>query len=554
MRDLWYKTAIIYELDVATFADGNGDGVGDFVGLASRLPYIAGLGATCVWLMPFYPTPNRDDGYDVTDYYSVDPRFGTLGDFVQFTHEAKSHGLRVIVDLVINHTSDQHPWFKSARRSRRSPYRDWYVWSEKRPPNSDKGTVFPGYQETIWSYDRRARAYYYHRFYDFQPDLNVANPAVREELERIMGFWLQLGVDGFRVDAAPFLIEHVDVPGQPKAARREPFIHLQDFRGFTQWRQGDAVLLGEANVPMDQIVEYFGDGDRMHMLFNFHVNQYLWLALVQERVEPLVMAIEALPDLPEVGQWASFLRNHDEIDLSGLTDQERQQVYAACGPEPTMQLYGRGVRRRLATMLGGNERRIELALSLMFSLPGTPVLLYGDELGMGEDLSLPERLSVRVPMQWSGEANGGFSSADCRKLVRPVVRGPYGYEHVNVIRQQRDPDSILNHVERLIRTYKQCPALGWARPNLIRTDQPSVLAHRSEWRSECVVVLHNLAESPCVVRLKTTVGRGERLVELISDGDYVPVERLDQPLLLEGYGYRWLRVDGARSAPGSTTG
>src|SRR5262245_46168644 len=217
MRDLWYKTAVIYELDVETFADGNGDGVGDFVGLTSRLPSIAGLGATCVWLMPFYPTPNRDDGYDVTDYYGVDPRLGTLGDFVQFTHEAESHGLRVIVDLVINHTSDQHPWFKSARRSRRSPFRDWYVWSKTRPPDYDKGTVFPGYQDAIWSYDRRAQAYYYHRFYDFQPDLNVANPAVREELERVMGFWLQLGVAGFRVDAAPFLIEHVDVPGQPPA-------------------------------------------------------------------------------------------------------------------------------------------------------------------------------------------------------------------------------------------------------------------------------------------------------------------------------------------------
>jgi maltose alpha-D-glucosyltransferase/alpha-amylase len=312
---------------------------------------------------------------------------------------------------------------------------------------------------------------------------------------------------------------------------------------------------------MDRIAEFFGhDGDRMHMLFNFHVNQYLWLALVQERAAPLIEALEALPDLPEVAQWASFLRNHDEIDLSGLTEEERQQVYAACGPEPGMQLYGRGVRRRLAPMLEGNERRIELALSVMFSLPGTPVILYGDEIGLGDDLSLPERLSVRVPMQWSGESNGGFSTAgadgrSCPRLVRPMAReGPYGYAHRNVIRQQRDPTSILGHVERLIRTYKQCPALGWSRPNVLETDQPGVLAHRSDWRGESLLLLHNLAQSPCTVRLAPKARPPGRLVELISDRDYVPVEDPARPFLLEGYGYRWFRIDSQHAAGGATTG
>jgi maltose alpha-D-glucosyltransferase/alpha-amylase len=552
VRDLWYKSAVVYELDVETFADSNGDGVGDFAGLTARLPYLAGLGVTCLWLMPFYPSPNRDDGYDVTDYYAVDPRYGSLGDFVQFTHEASRHGLRLIVDLVVNHTSDQHPWFQAARSDPKSPFRDWYVWSRKKPADAHKGVVFPGVQEAIWSWDKKARAYYHHRFYRFQPDLNVANPAVREEIQRIMGFWLQLGVHGFRIDGAPFLIEHTDGDhGFPKV---DPFQYLIDMRAFMQWRQGDAVLLGEANVSMDEIDDYFGDGDRLHMLFNFYVNQRLWLALVRGDARPLRDAVAALPDLPEVGQWGSFLRNHDEIDLGRLTDEERQEVYAATGPEPDMQLYDRGVRRRLATMLNGNSRKIELAFSLMFSLPGTPVIYYGDEIGMAENLSLPERMSVRTPMQWSGEPNGGFSTAR-GKLVRPVLsEGPYGYQHVNVVRQQRDTDSIANHVERLIRTYKQCPAVGWGKPRLVVCDQPGVLALRFDWRGECVLVLHNLAEAPCVARLEKAAEPDERLIELLSDGDYAEVGHAGDAIALEGYGYRWFWVDGEGRRVGASSG
>jgi maltose alpha-D-glucosyltransferase/alpha-amylase len=324
-------------------------------------------------------------------------------------------------------------------------------------------------------------------------------------------------------------------------------------RAFLQWRRGDAVLLGEANVAMDEIGEYFGNGDRIHMLFNFYVNQYLWLALVRGDARPLREAIEALPDLPEVGQWGSFLRNHDEIDLGRLTDEQRQEVYAATGPEPHMQLYDRGVRRRLATMLNGNQRKIELAFSLMFSLPGTPIVYYGDEIGMAEDLSLPERFAVRTPMQWSGEPQGEFTTA--RKAVRPVVsEGAHGYQHVNVVWQQRDPDSIANHVEMLIRTYKQCPAVGWGKPRLVECDRPSVLALRYDWRGECVLVLHNLGEAPCLARLKKAADPGERLVELLSDGDYVPVQHGADPIALEGYGYRWFRVDGEGRRVGAETG
>jgi maltose alpha-D-glucosyltransferase/alpha-amylase len=542
VRDLWYKNAVIYGLDVETFADGDGDGVGDFRGLTSRLPYLAGLGVTCLWLLPFYPTPNRDNGYDVVDYYGVDRRLGTLGDFVQFMHEAEECGLRVIIDLVVNHTSDQHPWFKSARRDPASPFRDWYVWSKRRPPNADEGMVFPGVQKSIWTYDRQARAYYLHHFYDFQPDLNVSNPAVREEIQRIMGYWLRLGVSGFRVDAAPFLIEYLGLPDKGKV---DPFVHIREMHDFLSWRRGDGVLLAEANVPMKLLGEYFGDGNRMHILYNFAVNRSLFAALALGQARPLIEALRALPDLPEVGQWGTFLRNADEIDLSGLSEEDSSCVYAACGPEPDMQLYDRGIRRRLAPMLRGNPRKIALAFSLLFSLPGTPVLYYGDEIGMGDDLSLPERNSVRTPMQWTGETNGGFSAAPRRRLVRPVVQGgPYGYETVNVLWSQRDPDSILNHVERLIRTYKQLPALGRGAWSVLETDQPSVLAHRTDWAGESLLVLHNLAEGPCEARLKERP-KPAQMTEVLSDGSgYVPATDASQPILLEGHGFRWFRLDG----------
>jgi maltose alpha-D-glucosyltransferase/alpha-amylase len=377
----------------------------------------------------------------------------------------------------------------------------------------------------------------------------MSNPAVREEIQRIMGFWTQLGVSGFRVDAAPFLIEDLGLPD----GQRDPFVHIREMHDFLTWRRGDAVLLAEANVPMDVLGDYFGDGDRMHLLYNFPVNRSLFAALAQGRATPLIEALRALPRIPEIGQWAIFLRNADEIDLSGLSKEDMEAVYAACGPEPDMQLYDRGIRRRLAPMLRGNPRKIALAFSLLFSLPGTPVVYYGDEIGMGDDLSLPERNSVRTPMQWSDEPNGGFSTAPRRRLIRPVVeRGAYGYSAVNVLASQRDPDSILNHVERLIRTYKQLPALGRGYWSVLDTDQPSVLAHRSDWRGESVLVLHNLAEQPCEVRLKGRVCPSE-LREVLSDGSgYRPATDAGQSILLEGHGFRWFRLDGDRRTAGGS--
>src|SRR5215203_577498 len=389
INDLWYKNAVIYCLSVGTYMDANGDGIGDFKGLMRRLDYLHGLGVTAIWLMPFQVSPHRDDGYDVSDYYGVDRRYGTLGDFVEFAHGAKQRGIRVIIDLVVNHTSNEHPWFDEARRDPNSKYRDWYVWSKKKPSRAHEGMVFPGVQKSTWSYDAQAKAWYFHRFYDFQPDLNTSNPEVQAEILKIMGFWIQLGVSGFRMDAVPFIIA---TKGADVKKPEQQYDMLRSFREFLQWRQGDCIVLAEANVLPETDLEYFGDdGDRMHMMFNFQVNQHLFYALASADTRPLIKAMKATKPRPATAQWGIFRRNPDELDLGRLTDEQRQTVFDAFGPDADMQLYDRGIRRRLAPMLDGDRRRIELAYSLMFTLPGTPVIRYGDELGMGDDLKLPER-------------------------------------------------------------------------------------------------------------------------------------------------------------------
>src|SRR4051812_21872814 len=377
--DLWYKNAIIYSLNVATYMDGDDDGIGDFKGLTSRLDHIAKLGVNCIWLLPFYPSPRLDHGYDVTDYYDVAPELGTLGDFVEFSHQARLLGIRLIIDLPINHTSDRHPWFEAARNDPNSPYREYYVWSRTRPEHADDGVVFPGFQSSVWTYDPRARAWYFHRFYPHQPDLNILSPAVRAEMFKIVGFWLELGVSGFRIDAAPFVVEEV----KANAPVHRNYEFFGELRKFLSWRRGDAILIGEANVQPSELPEYFGDSSRLHMLFAFLVNQHLFLTFARQQAEPVARSLSMLPKLPELGQWAHFLRNHDELDLGRLTTEEREECYRVFAPDPDMKLYERGVRRRLAPMLNGDRRRIELAFSLMFSLPGTPVIYYGDELGMG---------------------------------------------------------------------------------------------------------------------------------------------------------------------------
>jgi maltose alpha-D-glucosyltransferase/alpha-amylase len=543
LSDLWYKNAIVYALNVETFMDGDGDGCGDFEGLTRRLDYLESLGVDALWLAPFQPSPQRDDGYDISDYYNVATRLGSSGDFVEFMRQSESRGIRVIIDLVVNHTSDRHPWFRTARESRDAPTRDWYVWAPKRPPNWRSGTVFPGVQRDTWTRDPKTREWYYHRFYDHEPDLNMENPHVREELRRIMGYWLQLGVAGFRVDALPFLLEK---PSRVGGRASTDFDLLHRIRDMVQWRRGDAVLLAEANVPPDQNGRYFADGDGVHMMFNFWANQHLFASLATQDARPLAQALRETRSLPEGAQWAHFLRNHDELDLGHLDDDARDAVFREFGPEPSMQLYDRGIRRRLAPMLG-DRRRIELAYSLLFSLPGTPVLRYGDEIGMGDNLRLRERMAIRTPMQWSAGHQAGFSSAD--RTVAPVIqRGVYSADNVNVEQQWRDPSSLLRWTSRLIRARKACPEIGWGTWDIVPTRPPNVLAIEYAWRGTSLVCLHNLAGHPVEVSLRPSTDERGILANVITDEISTAgrdgVHRID----LDAYDYRWYRVGGLEYA------
>jgi maltose alpha-D-glucosyltransferase/alpha-amylase len=540
MRENWYRQAVIYSLDVDTFQDSDGDGVGDLPGLISRLEYLARLGVTCLWLSPVHPSPRRDGGYDVSDYYGIAPEIGSLGDFVDLVHQARNLGMRIMIDLVVNHTSNEHPWFQSARASEDSPYRDWYVWSADEPSDITQGMVFPGRQKTTWSYDDEAGAWYYHRFYDFQPDLNMANPAVRREIEKIVAFWLQLGVSGFRLDAAPFIIE-LTTPNDPNPSH--DFDWLTSFRARLSSRRGDAVILAEANVARDELLNYFGDGHRLQMLFNFILNARTFLALARADATPIVQALTAVPSLPPACQWATFLRNQDEVDLSQLVGHEREDVFAAFGPAPEMQLYGRGIRRRLATMLGGDRRRIEMAYALQFSLPGTPVIRYGDEIGMGDDLSLSDRTAIRTPMQWSAAPNGGFSSAPPKEVQPPVIAdGDYGYPRVNVEQQIRDPQSLLRWFTLALRTLREYPEFGSGDTRPVDTGERDVLAVVHDAPDGAMLALTNLGKRHVRIDLGAQPEQGDDVREVFSDSEYDPPEKDLEQLELRPYGYRWIRL------------
>jgi maltose alpha-D-glucosyltransferase/alpha-amylase len=541
--DLWYKNAVIYCLDVEKYQDGNGDGIGDFEGLMRRLDYLQGLGVSCVWLQPFYASPNRDNGYDVADYYNIDPKHGSLGDFVAFMNRADALGIRVIVDLVVNHTSTDCPWFRDARQDKNSFFRDWYVWADERPKNHKEGIVFPGQQTTTWSFDHMARKYYFHRFYNHQPDLNTWNPYVRAEIQKVMGFWLQLGVSGFRMDAVPFLI-------QKKGAGVEwdqDFTLLKEMRDFLQWRSGEAILLAEANVPPDESMKYFGEeGDRIQMMLNFPVNQRIFYALATADLDPLIWALQQTYKRPPNAQWLQFLRSHDELDLGRLTEEQREKVFKAFGPKKNMQLYDRGIRRRLTPMLHNNRRLMELAFSLLYSLPGTPMMQYGDEIGIGDDLRLPERECARTPMQWTDERHGGFSRS--KKIVRPAIDDKtYGFQRVNVASQRRDPNSLLNWTERMIRVRKQCQEISWGTFTILRTNVREVLALRYDWRDTSLLTLHNFSNQTQKVTVKVDSKRDENLVE-VFDGHHSRshpdgAHRIE----LGPYSWRWYRVGSADS-------
>ncbi|MDQ3475039.1 MAG: alpha-amylase family protein [Actinomycetota bacterium] len=539
--DLWWKNAVVYCLDVQTFADSNGDGIGDFAGLTEHIDYLAGLGITCLWLMPFYRTADLDDGYDVSDYYSIDPRLGTFGDFTEFIRTAKDRGLRVIADLVVNHSSDQHEWFQAARRSRDSRFREFYVWRDEIPHDGPEGEVFPADQGGVWTYDAEAGQYYLHRFYRHQPDLNVASHAVREEIRKVIGFWLAQGLSGFRVDAVPFLLE---VDGIDEPMELDPHDYLSDLRAFLGRRSGDAILLGEVNLPPAEQRKYFGDedGDELHLLFDFIGMQSTYLALVRRDAGPVATWLRRRPSIPDEGAWATFLRNHDELTLDKLDD-ERAEVFAAFGSDPDMQLYNRGIRRRLPTMLGGDQRWIRLAYGLMFALPGTATLSYGEEIGMGENLDIDDRLAVRTPMQWTGDPSAGFSSAPADALVRPITDDPqFASSAVNVRDQRRDPDSLLNWFERLIRLRKELPEVGWGTCEVIETGNPAVLALRHDWEGRTLITAHNLKPRTAVATIEFDKPGGVTLRELLGQSGTIRVRNGRAKIHLGPHEQRWLRL------------
>ena len=531
--DLWWKNAVIYCLDVQTFFDTDADGCGDLVGLTERIDYLAGLGVTCLWLMPCFPSPERDDGYDISDYYAVDEKLGNLGDFAEMLRTAQDRGIRVIIDLVVNHTSHRHKWFQSARKGRDAPYHDYYVWQDEKP-EVETEVVFPGEETSNWAWDDEARRWYFHRFYSEQPDLNTANPAVRDEIAKIGAFWLALGVVGYRIDAVPFLLEEVS---GPEGDSKDPHSLLRELGTYLTRRRGDAVLLGEVNLPYDKGIEFFGDhGDELNMIFNFRLNQAMFLALARREVAPLVAVLKKMPDIAPECQWTNFVRNHDELTLDQLTDKEREEVFAAFAPEEDMRIYGRGIRRRLPSMLDFDEARIRLVYSLMFSLPGTPALFYGEEIGMTENPAIEGRLSSRSPMQWSADPHAGFSSApDGARLCRPLPDEPAA----NVADQRRDPHSLLNWMERLIRQRKECPEFGWGHLEVLHADG-SVLVHRCEWDGTAVVAIHNLGDKAVAAPLPDDC---DRLVDLLGDDDAEPGGKIT----IEPYGFRWLRAHGHHS-------
>jgi maltose alpha-D-glucosyltransferase/alpha-amylase len=444
----------------------------------------------------------------------------------------------VLVDLVVNHTSNEHPWFQEARRDKGSKFRNYYVWTQESPEDGGQHAVFGEQQGGNWAFDEEAGAYYYHTFYKHQPDLNLTNPEVHEEIRKTMRFWLRLGVAGFRMDAVPHMIRQKG----HEHFRGDPHDLFRDFRRFVEEQRQDAVLLAEVDVEPERYKAFFGDEDQLHMLLNFYLDNYLFLAFADGQAAPIAHALETLPQTSTSEQYANFLRNHDELDLERLTEGERGRVYEAFAPEETMRIFGRGVHRRLAPMLGGDRRRLELAYSLLFSLPGTPVLRYGQEIGMGENLSLEGRSSVRTPMQWSDEPNGGFSSASSAELVRPVIRGgDFGYERVNVNEQRLDPDSFLNWLGRAIRTRKECPELGWGKPEVIATGDPHIFAHLCRWKGSVVLAIYNFSPEERTATLKLEAEDADHLIDIFGDCHYEAFDRSSCRVHLKGFGYRWLR-------------
>ncbi len=535
---MWYKNAVFYELYVRAFYDTNRDGHGDLQGVIQKLDYLQWLGVDCIWLLPIYPSPLKDDGYDIADYYGIHPDYGTLEDLRQLLREAHARGIRVIADLVLNHTSDQHPWFQEARRDPTSPYRDYYVWSDTDEKYSQARVIFLDSEKSNWTWDPVARQYYWHRFYSCQPDLNYDNPRVQEEMLRVVKFWLALGLDGFRADAVPYLFERENTNCENLP---ETHAFLKRLRRVVEDYDPQRVLLCEANQPPEAVRAYFGGdpadpsvpGDEFHMAFHFPLMPRIFMALKKEDRGDLVRILNATPPIPENCQWCTFLRNHDELSLEMVSEAERQWMWEQYAPHPRMRL-NLGIRRRLAPLLDNNKARIALAYSLLFTLPGTPILYYGDEIGMGDNIALEDRDGVRTPMQWDDSPHGGFTAPGVRPYL-PVIDNPeYGYRRVNVAAQQRDPASLLHTVRAMIAVRKAHRALGWGRLVWVEAGPPQVAAYCRSHGDETLLILNNLSSAAQPIALPPAT-----YVDAFTKQPLRP----DTLKALPPYGYRWLLVD-----------
>ena len=539
MNDSWYRDAVFYELHVRAFQDGNDDGVGDFRGLLERLDYLQDLGVDCLWLLPFYPSPLRDDGYDIADYYSISPHYGTMADFQAFLDAAHRRGLRVIADLVVNHTSDQHPWFQEARRDPHSPKGDYYVWNDTDQKYRDARIIFVDTEKSNWTWDPEAKAYYWHRFFSHQPDLNYDNPAVQQAMLEIMRFWLDRGLDGFRCDAVPYLFER---EGTTCENLPETHAYLKRLRRALDSHYRGRILLAEANQWPRDVRAYFGDGDEFHMAFHFPVMPRMFMALRSADRRPITDIFQHTPPIPEGCQWCMFLRNHDELTLEMCTDPERDYMYYAYAQDPLMKL-NIGIRRRLAPLLENDRAQAQLLNSLLFTLPGTPIVYYGDEIGMGDNIHLGDRNGVRTPMQWSADRNAGFSRADPAQLYGPVIADPiYGYQAVNVEAQLRTPSSFLHWMRRLIAVRKQSKVFGRGSLRFLAPANTRVLAHLREYQGESLLFVHNLAGNAEPVELDLGAFRGAVPLELLGQARFPAVGDRPYFLSLGPYGFFWFKL------------
>ncbi len=542
----WFMNAIFYELYPRAFADGNGDGWGDFIGLRERLDYLKWLGVDCIWLTPFYPSPMRDDGYDISDYYNVDPRYGALDDFKALVEAIHARGMRVLIDLVMNHTSDQHPWFVEARQSRQSPKRDWYVWSDTPDRYAGARIIFLDTESSNWAYDEGSGQYYWHRFYSHQPDLNFDNPTVQAAMLDVMDFWLRLGIDGFRADAVPYLYER---EGTNCENLPETHAYLKRVRRFIDDNYPGRILLCEANQWPQDVRPYFGDGDEFHMGFHFPVMPRLFMAVRSGDRTPVVNILRQTPPIPPDCQWCTFLRNHDELTLEMVTEEERQWMWERYAPEPRMRL-NLGIRRRLAPLLDGDRRKIELMNSLLFTLPGAPILYYGDEIGMGDNIWLDDRNGVRTPMQWTAAPPGaGFSSAPAEKLYcAPIADAEYGYKRVNVAIQRDDPDSLLNTLRRMIAIRKAVAPLSLGDMAFIEPEEKAVLACRRSYEGRTALLVHNLTDAVVSTVLRLEGCAGFKVRDTIrTQRVWAPIgERELYPVRLQPYEYVWLLLSPPR--------